>query len=102
MDNETPCLILDITDAHAWEGYRGAKRIDEKGRPSVLQTSLISARSEAQRLGREHPGRTFGIFQIVEAAIPLTVPSRVTFHGEPLVEHVSSTLVEVGPEVAPF
>lgn len=102
MDEETPCLILDITDAHSWEAVRGYKLIEDKRRPSALQPSLPSAQAEAQRLSRAHPGRTFGIFQITYAAIPVKVPSRISFGGEALVEHVSTKLVEVGPDPIPF
>ncbi len=101
-DLSNPCLVLDITDAHSWEAVRGYKRIEEKNRPSALQPSLPHAQEEAKRLGRMFPGRTFGVFQITCAAIPVRVPSRISFSGEALEEQVSSALVEVGPDPIPF
>jgi len=108
--DDTPCLIVDCTDAHEWPGRLGQsnayahslpQRMPEPKRPAILQPSRRVADAEALRLAAAHPDRRFVIFEAAAAAITTVVPTHTTINGTPWGERRVAVLLDIGTDV-PF
>ena len=110
---DTPCLILDVTEADQWPGRLGEtalsvvdkpRRIPAGKSPAVLQPSREVAESEAKRLAREHLGRRFMVFEAVAIGTRIEIPTHVNLRGEVLARRLEPTVLLIGdaPDEAPF
>lgn len=101
----SPCLILDVTDAMEQARGRpdGVEVIPHDRRPTVLQPDLATAEREALRLAGRFPGRRFAVFRATALSFSVSAPTHISFSGEVLVQGSMPVLSHIGvDERAPF
>jgi hypothetical protein len=98
------CLILDVTEVLTWAPHMGTKRthIPSGMQPTVLQIDRDNAAEEAKRLAAAHPDRSFAIFEAIQLAMTIEVPSHITMSGEIWRTEKRVHLVAVDEAEVPF
>lgn len=85
-----PHLIVEMSEAHQWDGApqagRWAKVVPADRRPTILQQDRETAEKEALRLAGEHPGKRFVVFAPIAAGVTAKVPTHVSISGKVIVE----------------
>lgn len=96
------CLILETS----WYDRSTSDRLQKVPplhAPTVVQPDRETAEREALRLAREHPGKTFVVFQACIAAVGRRVPSHITLGGQVVREHIVPALTAIeGDQDIPF
>lgn len=106
------CLILDITDVHAWVGLdftpvplapSRPRRIPAGRICTVLQPDRETAEEEAMRLARQNPDGRFAVFELVALADSANVPTHTTLAGNVVACELRAKLADVTrPEEEPI
>ena len=109
MADQTPCLIVECSQAEAWPALAtgeplrvagaGPVRIPQDRRAAVLQPDRDTAEREAKRLAdRAGPGRIFVIFEAVAAARLVAVHSHTTLGGKLTGEQLLPRVLDLGED----
>lgn len=104
---EFPHLIVEVSDATAWEDAPRAgpwaKVIPTDRRPTILQQDRETAEREALRLAGEHPGRRFVVFAPIAVGVTAKVPTHVSVSGKVILERSVPALATIdNPNEIPF
>lgn len=108
-DSPIPCLIVDCTDSHEWDGmFSGVAggrplhpeplRVPVGVRPTILQPDRQTGEAELQRLVLLNPGRRFVLFDAAIAGTTAKVPTHTTVSGQPWGERSIAVLLDIGED----
>ncbi|MBL8370033.1 MAG: hypothetical protein JNK28_01440 [Burkholderiaceae bacterium] len=96
------CLILETSWYDRFTSDR-LQKVPPLLVPTVVQPDRETAEREALRLAREHPGKTFVVFQASVGAVGRRVPSHITLGGQVVREHIVTELADIeGDQDIPF